>query len=461
MKVPGLYRAMRWIGRIGLGFYFRRIERFHGERVPMEGPVLFTCNHPNSLADSFVVGAAVSRKVNFVATVQLFQFKPLKWLLTNCGVIPINRVKDDPRAMRSVADTFEACYRVLEKGEAIGIFPEGITHDDPQLKTIKTGAARMALELEHRHGGKLGLLIVPVGLNFSAKEKYRSEVLVNFGEPMRAADFLEGYPEHKKECIHVLNERIEQSIQSLILHIPQLEQVRVVEAIRRLYMERLRVANRMVSEPVSPRVAELRINQNLAETVEHIYKAAPERATAFTAKLDAYEQGLKRLQLSERWLDEPRKRTLAKLSFGWAILAVLGAPIAIYGWAHRLIPVLIVKWAVGRFANTDKHKAQVATTVIVSGLVVFGLWYAGCVALFHRFFRWRATVWYAASLPISGIIAHYYYRKLRQLGAGVWDTFTLLRAPGAAKRLLKMRKELIDEIESVQQETRKDTASKA
>ena len=103
------------------------------------------CNlNPNSI-DRFC--AAVPRKVNFVATVQLFQIKPLKWLLSNCGVIPINRVKDDPKAMRSVADTFEACYRVLERGEAIGIFPEGITHDDPQLKTVKTGAARMALEL--------------------------------------------------------------------------------------------------------------------------------------------------------------------------------------------------------------------------------------------------------------------------------------------------------------------------
>src|SRR3954471_24198146 len=120
MKVPGLYRAIRWIGRIGLKVYFRRIERFHGERVPLQGPVLLACNHPNSLTDSFVVGAVVPRKVNFVATVQLFQFKPLKWLLTSCGVIPINRVKDDPRSMRSVADTFEACYQVLEAGEAIG-----------------------------------------------------------------------------------------------------------------------------------------------------------------------------------------------------------------------------------------------------------------------------------------------------------------------------------------------------
>src|ERR1035437_5894848 len=108
-----MYEVMRWIVRLALGFYFRRIERFHAERVLGAGPVLFASNHPNSLTDSFVIGASVPRKVNFVATAQLFSLRPLRWLLTRCGVIPINRLNDDPRAMRTEADTFEACFRVL------------------------------------------------------------------------------------------------------------------------------------------------------------------------------------------------------------------------------------------------------------------------------------------------------------------------------------------------------------
>src|SRR2546425_9526543 len=254
--------------RVLLAIYFRRLELFHPERVPPNGPVLFASNHPGSVTDAFIIGALVPRQVHFVATVQLFRFKPLAWLLKQCGIIPINRLKDDPRAMRSVLDTFEACFKVLEQSGAVGIFPEGITYDDSQLKTVKTGAARMALELEHRHGGSLGLKIVPVGLTYSAKERYRSEMLVHFGESIDVAKFLDAYAARRKECINSLSAEIEQRLQSLIVHLPKLELGRIVEAVKRLYLERLKPGNLMVKEPLAPGAEELALTQAIAGAAE-------------------------------------------------------------------------------------------------------------------------------------------------------------------------------------------------
>ncbi|HKS36691.1 MAG TPA: lysophospholipid acyltransferase family protein, partial [Verrucomicrobiae bacterium] len=333
----GLRAAVGALLRVLLGIYFRRIETFHPERVPLEGPLLFTSNHPGSVTDAFIIGTSVPRHVHFVATVQLFRLKPLAWLLKQCGIIPINRVKDDPRAMRSVMETFEACFKVLEPGGAVGIFPEGITYDDSQLKTVKTGAARMALELEHRHAGRLGLRIVPVGLTYSAKESYRSEVLAHFGEPIRVAGFIGGYGERRKEAINELNAEIERRIRSLILHLPKLQEARVVEAVKRLYLDRLKLGNEIIKEPVSPQAEELVLTQAINDAVGDVNRNQPERFLAFVRNLNHYERWLRRLRLSD---DTVRRFTvpggLAPSSAVWTLVAVIGFPVALYGGLHRL-----------------------------------------------------------------------------------------------------------------------------
>jgi glycerol-3-phosphate O-acyltransferase/dihydroxyacetone phosphate acyltransferase len=447
-----IYKLMRWLLGLALGFYFRRIERFHAERVLSTGPILLTSNHPNSVTDPFVIGASLPRKVNFMATVQLFRFAPIKWLLLRCGVIPVNRLKDDPKGMRSVMDTFEAVYRVLERGEAVALFPEGITHDDPQLKEVKTGAARMALELEHRHGGKLGLQIVPVGLTFSAKELYRSEALANFGEPIRAADFLTDYETQRKECIHKLSAEIEARIQALILHIPDLEQARVIAAVKRLYLERLRVGDQVVENSTTPRADELVLTQRISAAVQQIYHTSPDVAQGFATRLNRYESWLARLHISDKELAGFQNRTVrVRRSLLTATVAILVLPLAIYGWIFRLLPALVVAWAVGRFANLNKHKAQVSTTTIVAGVVAFGLIYSLYIGICHWKFGWPATLWFGLSLPVTGLIAHYYLRAAQKLATAIRTTLILLRAPSAAKRLIAMRQGLVAEIEAAHQ----------
>jgi len=288
------------------------------------------------------------------------------------------------------------------------------------------------------------------------------------------------------------------------LHIPKLEETRVVEAVKRLYLDRLLSENRLENSqrlelpnrsadiPVrsnvndserklsshagatspSPigweragvralvqgtdtptRAKELLLSQRIAAAVDHVFRTQPQRAAAFVTRLDFYERWLARLNISDEALAcAPQKRKLAAQSFVWAVLAVVGAPIALYGWIHRLIPCAIIEWAKHKFTLPDRRKAQASTTAIAAGIVAFSFSYALYIFVFQMFFGWRASIWYALSLPVTGLLAYYYLRELQKLSAGLRNSFILLRAPFAARRLLALRAALIAEIESVDAE---------
>lgn len=153
-----------------------------GERVPATGPVLLVANHPNSLLDPALVVAAAGRPVRFLAKAPLFTDPRVGWLVRAVGSIPVYRRVDDPSAVGRNHEMFRAVHAALADGSAVGIFPEGTSHNEPSLAPLKTGAARIALGAAPVIGGAFP--IVPVGLCYRNKDRFRSEALVLVGKPV-------------------------------------------------------------------------------------------------------------------------------------------------------------------------------------------------------------------------------------------------------------------------------------
>ena len=443
LAVYGLIRFL-------LGGYFRRIEVFHAERVP-KGPVIFAVNHPGSVTDGFVVGTCVPRRAHFLATAQLFRLPPLAWLLRTCGIIPLNRKQDDPTAMRSVADSFASAFRVLERGEAVVIFPEGITYDDAQLKSLKSGAARLALELEHRHGGNLGLQIIPIGLTYSAKDRYRSEVLVYFGQPINVAGFLPQYTERRKECISGLTAKIERRLQSLLVHLPQMERAHTVEIVKRLYLQRLRLGNSVIVEPVSALAEEVILTQAISDAADFAHQEMPERMAAFLAQHQRYERLLKQLRLSDGAVEElaDNRHIGVARTFGLGSMAIVLFPVALIGWLHWRPPTRLIESLTRRFMDPKKRKAQTAHSSMLAGIFIYGVSFAFYGMLAFLWLGLPVAGWYALGLPVTGLIGHFYFGEIRRLAAALRTSAILLRAPVAKRRVLRIRSALVREIESM------------
>lgn len=120
------------------------------ENLPDDGPAILCPNH-TSVLDSFVLPAALPRRITFVGKAEYMDSWKTRTLFPALGMIPIDRTggKAGERALDMAAD-------VLGLGEFFGIYPEGTRSRDGRLHKGHTGPARLAM--------RTGAPLVPVGL---------------------------------------------------------------------------------------------------------------------------------------------------------------------------------------------------------------------------------------------------------------------------------------------------------
>ena len=186
--------------------------------VPASGPVLLCINHPNNLIDSLLVSGVLPRKVHYLATAALFRNPLVARFLAACGAIPVYRRQDDPDKMDRNADAFAACFRALERGQLVGIYPEGTTHSESRVQRIKTGAARIALDYQAAGRGA-PLTLIPVGITFEARKAFRGQVRVSFGEPIPLAPYAPVYRDEPAKAVEALTTTIQWGMEAEILNV--------------------------------------------------------------------------------------------------------------------------------------------------------------------------------------------------------------------------------------------------
>lgn len=118
-----------------------RLEKSGLEHIPEEGPALLVCNHV-SYVDALIIAAACRRPIRFVMDHRIFRVPLLNFVFRTGGAIPIASAKED-RALLERA--YDEITRGLEKGDLIGIFPEGRITDTGELYPFRPGIMR-ALE---------------------------------------------------------------------------------------------------------------------------------------------------------------------------------------------------------------------------------------------------------------------------------------------------------------------------
>jgi glycerol-3-phosphate O-acyltransferase / dihydroxyacetone phosphate acyltransferase len=412
-----LYRLLRGLLRLSVLAFFRRILVVGLEHVPTSGPVIFFGNHPNSLLDPALISCFCGRIVHFAAKDVLFRSPLLRPILRAMGAVPVQRREDHREGPVSNELAFERFFGVLAAGRAIGIFPEGLSHDASQLARFKTGAARIAIGARQQHAG-LPVQLVACGLHYVTPQRFRSSVLVQFG-PVLALDETHdaAFRGDARGAALALTEQMEARLRALTVNADDWDTLRVLDGVRRLYQplrirfdERVELARRFATHYPSVRHE---------PDVQRVY-----------GRVHSYLDRLASLGLSDRDLARPLGPGESLLRLARHLLLVMvWLPLALAG-AFLHLPVGLLLGITGE--RLSPRKDVIGTTKFVAGFLLLGAAYTGIPLALVLQGSGRAAALALVLLPLSG------YATLRVLERGV----ALRRLLTASLRLMFLRREL-------------------
>ncbi|MCU1349675.1 MAG: hypothetical protein JWO56_2705 [Acidobacteria bacterium] len=428
----------RFLARSGLSLFFDRIEVEGEERVPREGPLLVVANHTNGLVDGLLLTVVTPRAASLTAKSALRSNPLLALVMRISNTVPLYRRQDDAAEVGKNAGSFAEIRKRLLRGGAICIFPEGVSHSDAGLRELRSGAARMAFDFAE--GGGRELRIVPAGLHYDAKQRFRSPVWVRFGEPI---DFDAWRGSAGARTPRELTGEIEERIRALTANFGRLR-----EALWLRWTADL-VTTRAADPP--PLDAEPRRYADRARMLQELQVdyATADRAgvAALFRDLRAYRRDLRRLGISaeEVWLSMHPARAAFFVLREVELLAA-GALLFAIGVVQHGAPLLVDRLLTRALSKDLDHWASNA---IFYGFAIFPLfWLIGIALTAALASPWWALA-YAAALPFTLLYTILYSQRATGALRRVRTFFKFLFLRGVQRDLQTRGRALLGAIDGV------------
>lgn len=430
--------------RLALRIYFQRIEVTGLEHVPRDTPVIFVLNHPNALVDPVFLLCLAPRRVSFLAKEPLFRMPVVGYLVKALDSLPVYRRQDEGQEVTKNEETFVAARKLLAKGGTLAICPEGVSHDEPGLRPIKTGAARIALAAVST-GEVKDLKIVPAGLYYTSKTSFRSSALLYFGAPLTVNPVkLESDGSPPRDVVRQLSNQIERALREVILDARHEEALQTIARAERIFSADIRDGDDSLTD-------ELRLQQRFIKAYSILEGHQPERLRRLEQRMIRFEEELNQAGVDAEELTPPSStssvlKSIVKRSLSFLLMlgpALVGT-VAHYP-AYRLGGYLATK------LSRDSEDI-ISTIKIMSAMLLFPLTWLILTVLGYWLFGWWAALAALLVIPVFGYLAIIFFEELDKSIAGIRVlTFFLVRRRFFV-RLLAERKAIRNEIVSLGKE---------
>jgi 1-acyl-sn-glycerol-3-phosphate acyltransferase len=431
---------VRALCRLILRVFFRKVEVAGTANIPTGGAVIYVLNHPNGLVDPLFALVLSPRPVSFLAKAPLFRMPVVGALVRALDSLPVYRHQDEGADPTRNRETFAAARAILGRGGAIAIFPEGTSHSDPKLRPLKTGAARIALGAAA--AGAQPLAVVPAGLYYTRKDRFRSRALLCFGPPIPVAPVALENEEPPRDAVRALTGRIEAALAEVTLQADQAEVLALVAAAERIFSAEPAAR----AEADAPLARELDLRKRLSIGYKQLQGPTGGRVAALADRIQSYERELAQLGIEPKHLAPDAFRPGPVLGYATrsALLLALAALPALAGAIVHAPAFFGSRFAALRLAHGDDD--LVATIKVLGAMLFYPLTWAGLALVAG----WRAGVLAAivalVLAPLGALVALFVGERLEELVVGTRALALFVVRRRAFARLLAERRAIRNEI---------------
>ncbi|KAF0716602.1 hypothetical protein AaE_011054, partial [Aphanomyces astaci] len=295
------YTMFSYFLRFACHLYFRRITVHGVNNLPREGPVVVCPNHPNMMIDVLLVLTQcthMGRNPYAWAKASMFKNPVAGRILRALGAVPVYR-------------------------------PPGTSYTLPHMLELRTGVMRVATGFVKAYDTPI--TVVPLGLTYFNKDRFRSEVSLEFGEPIivdQAVIHSDAFSTDERSEVKRLTEQLQERMHRVTLNAHNFESFRVARTIRRLYC----------AKPLHPK-DDVHFTQQLVDLVEGKLTTKETETVVLTqlkADVSKYQHALDDLRIKDSDLLLDVKESLVALAVERLMYLLVLLPLATPGLVLNL-----------------------------------------------------------------------------------------------------------------------------
>lgn len=402
-----LYRFVRPLATLSFYALYRNIRLSNTDRIPKDKPVILAANHPTAFLETCILACFLDQQLYFLVRGNLFEKPVYNALLRGLNLLPIFRLVDGGYSkVKTNYSTFSACFDSLAAHRILMILAEGRTTQQKGLGPLQKGTARIALGAMDSVGLE-EVYVVPVGVNFTYADKPRSEVMIDFGVPLRASDYIAAYKENQNQGMAKMTDALRESLLKHLVVIEKPEDDLLVDQLLQIVRtDQGRNAPPVVTKGFEP----LQLEMETAAYVNALPASQKERLRKDTA---TYFERLQQFGLDDKALAGKPFNTLSTL-----LILLLGFPFQLIGRIWSYPPVFLGKYISATQVKRREFKLPVQWGVSLGAYLVYLILWLIIAAFVGG---WKLIL-IVAGLLISGYFSLYYqelrqrYKKSKRLG---------------------------------------------